>query len=87
MLLARTLMTKMLTTVSSRCSFFCFFYKEKLQIVCSLLLWTLTLVFGVTVSILMNQLAVGARPVTRCLLAGQEGQKWMKEWNAKKGTK
>lgn len=49
-----------------------FISKKMLQIICLLLLWTLTLVLAVAVSVLMSQLTVGARPVTRCLLAGQE---------------
>lgn len=47
---------------------------------------TLTLVLAVGVSVLVSQLPVGARPVTRCLLAGQEketmhrGKEQMHKW-------
>lgn len=37
-----------------------------------LLLWTLTLVLAVAVSVLMRRLTIRARPVTWCLLARQE---------------
>lgn len=59
------------------------------------LLWTLTLVLAVAVSILMGHLTVGARPVTWWLLAAgrphtrrrmdaQEGTKWTKLYFSEK---
>lgn len=60
--------------------------KMFLKIVWLLLLWTLTLVLAVAVSVLMSHLTIGARPVTRCLLAGRKTMH-RKRMDAREGTK
>lgn len=47
----------------------------------------LTLVLAVAVSVLMSQLTIGARPVTWCLLAGQEDHTQKEKWMHREGTK
>ena len=71
--------------------------KKGLQIIWLLLLASLTLVLAVAVSVLVDRLPVGARPVTGCLLAtgrphrkrradAREGTKWSKLYVSEEKT-